>query len=149
MNGAEWMKGICHCLGADISLPHCLETAIWSLAHKSDHRRADISENIARFDALATRPEILLYWRLVSACVVSLELKFLPYSWEKFSRMGHEKKFKLPSMMTTIAILLRISMIKSSLRNKQMSLQNGQNWTFLPSFKFSYFNIPVVCLIRF
>ena len=47
------------------------------LSPQSDHRRADISGNIVRFDALATRPEILFYWRLVSACVVSQELKFL------------------------------------------------------------------------
>ena len=64
-------------LGADISLPHCLATGIWNLAHKSDHR-AEISGKIVWYDALAPRPEVLLSWYFVCACTVSLWLNFLP-----------------------------------------------------------------------
>ena len=71
--------------GADISLPHCLNTSIWGLAHKSDHR-VEISRNIVRYDALALRPKVVLCWYLVSECAFSPELNFLPYEWENLIR---------------------------------------------------------------
>ena len=42
MGLSGWKGSFSYGLGTDISLPPCLETGIWSLAHKSDHR-AEIS----------------------------------------------------------------------------------------------------------
>ena len=80
------MGSVTYGLGADLSLPHYLSvtTGIRILVHKSDHL-AEISGNIVRYDALALRPEVLLAWYFVCACAVSLEMKFLPHSWEKMS----------------------------------------------------------------
>ena len=80
----EWKESVTCGLGADISLPHCLETSIWNLAHKSDHR-AEISENIVWYDALATCPEVLFSYHLVCACVVFQTLNFVPYAWVNLS----------------------------------------------------------------
>ena len=81
MNQLKWIKGICHIWSRGRPLsPQCLKTGIWSLAHKSNHR-AEISGNIVRYDALAPRPEVLLYWYYVCAYAVFPELKFLPYPW--------------------------------------------------------------------
>ena len=80
MNRVEWVKGsVTYGLGPDISLSHCLETGIWGLAHKSDHR-TEISGSILWYDALVPRPEILHYWYFICACTVSIKLKCLPYS---------------------------------------------------------------------
>ena len=67
-----WMGSVSYGLGADISLPPCLSVTIgiWTLARKSDPR-AEISGEIVRYDALAPRPEVLLYWYFLSACAVS------------------------------------------------------------------------------
>ena len=70
-------------LGVDISLPHCLATGIWTLAHPQSALQAESSGSIVRYDALAARPEVLLYWHFVCACADSLKLKSSPYSWGK------------------------------------------------------------------
>ena len=80
-----WKRSVRYGLGADISLPHWLETSIWNLAHKSGHR-AQISGNIVWYDAPAPLPEVLLSCYLVCACAATLKLKFSIYSWKKFSR---------------------------------------------------------------
>ena len=82
-----WKGSVSYGLGADISLPHCLATGIWTLAHPKSDLRAEISGSIVRYDALAPRPEVLLFCHFVCACVVSLELK-LPYSWGKSIRLS-------------------------------------------------------------
>ena len=71
-------------LGADLSLPPCLSETIGirNLAHKSDPR-AEISGDIVWYDALAPRPEVLLSWHFVCACVNTQNRIFLPYAWEK------------------------------------------------------------------
>ena len=83
-----WKGSVIYGLGADLSLPQCLSvtTGIWTLAHKSD-LRAEISGSIVWYEALAPRPEVLLYWYSVCACAVSLGQKFLPYSWEEISAL--------------------------------------------------------------
>ena len=60
------------------------------LKNESDHR-AEISENIVRYGALAPRPEILLPQFSGCACAVYLELNFLLISWEKISAKGQAK----------------------------------------------------------
>ena len=69
-----WKGSVTRGLGADISLPPCLATGIWSLTHKSD-LQAEISGSIVWYDALAPRPEVLLLWHFVGACAATLELK--------------------------------------------------------------------------
>ena len=75
----RWKGSVTYGLGADISLPHCLATGIWNLAHKSD-LRAEISGSIVWYDVLAPRPEVLFSWYLVYACADTTELNLLPYS---------------------------------------------------------------------
>ena len=65
-----------------LSLPACRWRLVSEtcMTHKSDPR-AEISGEIVWYDALAPRPEVLLFSYLVCACAVLLELKFLPYAW--------------------------------------------------------------------
>jgi len=71
MSGAEWMKGICHIWSRG---RHFSPSMPGSLAHKSD-LRDEISGSIVRYDALAPRPEVLLYWCWVSAyCFIGVGL---------------------------------------------------------------------------
>ena len=86
MELSGWKGSVTYGLGADISLPHCLATGIWTLAHPKSALWAKISGTIVRYDALAARPEVLLYWYFVYACADSLKLKSSPYSWEKCLR---------------------------------------------------------------
>ena len=76
-------------LGAEISLP---QPGDWYLKLMSEKwSMAEILGNFVWYsllrhiwyDALATRPEILHCWFFACACVVSIELKLLPYSWEE------------------------------------------------------------------
>ena len=53
------------------------------VAHPKSALWAEISGSIFRYDALAARPEVLLYWHFVCACADSLKLKSSPYSWRK------------------------------------------------------------------
>ena len=76
-------ESVTYGLGVDICLPHLLATGIWTLAHPKSALRAEISGSIVRYDALAARPEVLLYWHFVCACADSLKLKSSPYSWGK------------------------------------------------------------------
>ena len=69
-----WKGSVTRGLGADISLPPCLATGIWTSTHKSD-LRAEISGSIVWYDALAPRPEVLLLWYFVGACAATIELK--------------------------------------------------------------------------
>ena len=88
MNQVKWIKGICHIWSRGRPLSsQCLNTGIWSLAHKSNYR-AEISGNIVRYDALAPRPEVLLYWYYACAYAVFPELKFLPYPWDMVPRVS-------------------------------------------------------------
>ena len=80
-----WKGSVTYGLGADISLPHCLATGIWTLAHPKSDLRAEISGSIVWYEALAPRPEVLLLWYFVGACAATLELKFFPYSWENIN----------------------------------------------------------------
>ena len=54
-----WKGSVTYGLGADISLPPCLATGIWTLAHPKSDLRAEISGSIVWYDALAPRPEVL------------------------------------------------------------------------------------------
>ena len=78
------MKGICHLRsrGRHFS-PSLPGDRYLKLGSKSD-LRAEISGSIVRYDALAQRPEVLLLWHFVGACVAILKLKFLLYSWRKY-----------------------------------------------------------------
>ena len=73
---AEWTKGFCHVWsrGRHFS-PSLPDNRYLKLGCKSD-LRAEISGSIARYDALAPRPELLLLWYFVSACAATRELKF-------------------------------------------------------------------------
>ena len=88
-----WKGSVSYGLGADISLPHYLATAIWTLARPKRDLRPEISGSIVRYDALAPRPEVLLYWHFVRACADSLKLKSLPYSWQKYSQRVNKYNF--------------------------------------------------------
>ena len=100
-----WKESVTCGLGADISLPQCLATGIWNLA-ESDHR-AEISGNIVWYDALAPRPAVLVYWYLAGACAISLQLKVLPYSWEKVSAYGMNQIAEVDIGITRASLLPR------------------------------------------
>ena len=53
------------------------------VAHPKSALWAEISGSTFRYDALAARPEVLLYWHFVCACADSLKLKSSPYLWGK------------------------------------------------------------------
>ena len=78
------MKGICHLRsrGRHFS-PSLPGDRYLKFGSKSD-LRAEISGSIVRYDALAPRPEVLLLWYFVGACVANLKLNFLLYSWRKY-----------------------------------------------------------------
>ena len=68
---SEWKGSVTYGLGADISLLHCLETGIWNLAHKSDHRAEIFGEHrSARRSGTASRGTALL--------VLSLRMRSFP-----------------------------------------------------------------------
>ena len=79
------MKGICHkrSRGRHFS-PSMPGDRYLKLGSQKRSPGRNLSGNIVRYDALAPRPEVLLYWYFVCACAVSLEAKFLPYSWGKY-----------------------------------------------------------------
>ena len=78
------MKGICYIWsrGHHFS-PSLLGDSYLKLVSKSD-LRVEISESIVRYDALAPRTEVLLFWYFVGSCAATLKMKFLPYSWRKY-----------------------------------------------------------------
>ena len=80
------MKGVCHkrSRGRYFS-PSLPGDSYLNLGSPKSDLRAEISGSIVWYDALAPRPEVLLSWYFVCACTSSLELEFLPYSWEKCS----------------------------------------------------------------
>ena len=86
INRAEWMQGVCHkwSRGRHFS-PSLPGDRYLNLRSSKSDLRAEISGSIVWYDALAPRPEVLLSWHFVCACASSLDLKFLPYSWEKCS----------------------------------------------------------------
>ena len=75
-----WKGCVTYGLGVHILLSHSLATGIWTLAHPKSALLAETSGSIVRYDALAARPEVLLYWHFVCACADSLKLKSSPYS---------------------------------------------------------------------
>ena len=84
MNGLSgWKVSVRYSLGAAISLPHCLETGIWNLAHKSDHW-AEISVNVVRYRSSGTTS------RGTASLVFRLRMRSFPKT--KILIILHEKK---------------------------------------------------------
>ena len=95
----EWTKGICHVWsrGGHFS-PSLPGGRYLKLGSKSD-LRAEISGSIVRYDALAPRPDVLLLWYFVGACVATLEQKFFPHRGENI-HLG-STKYNTPLMSFT------------------------------------------------
>ena len=72
MNWADWRKAFCcsWSRGRHLS-PSVPGDRYLKLAHKRAHR-AEITEDIVSYGALAPRPEMLLSWYLVWACAFSV-----------------------------------------------------------------------------
>ena len=102
------MKGICHLRSRgrhfSPSLPPSLPGDRYlKLGSKSD-LRAEISGSIVRYDALAQRPEVLLLWHFVGACVAILKYirgenihigsPLMSFIWGKFLQQV-DKNFSL------------------------------------------------------
>ena len=69
-SGAEWMKGICHIWSRGRHFSPSMPGDRYLKLSPQKRPQGEISGSIVRYDALAPRPEVLLYWYLVCACAV-------------------------------------------------------------------------------
>ena len=75
---------------ANIFLPHCLATGIWTMAQKAN--TGSKCQGISFGTTLwLRRPVVLFLWFLACACAVFLELNFLPHAWRTNISVGLSK----------------------------------------------------------